>query len=188
MQQEKAIVHIYVTDGCAGFTIGRRIREFVIVAKSFSGVSCADAACDVDLLGDDVIPNLVNGFDIATITCNGRHICHAGIHIGGTDCVPDSFILFYNRFVRLAIGIFPTGISARIQKELGLVEIFLVTCHEIQFNQCHFCYLMSGNQLFLLCSVSDFPADAVSIFDSNIKKITFSRSLIMCNRTFYHVS
>ena len=43
--------------------------------------------------------------------------------------MPHSFILLDDRFMRLAISIFPASVSACIQKEFSLIEVFTVARH-----------------------------------------------------------
>ena len=78
--------------------------------------------------------------------------------------------------------------AALVEEELRLVQVLAVARHDIEFGQGHFGYLMAGHTYQLPLLRTDFTAHAVGITDGNIQKVPFSRSLIMCNRTFYHVS
>ena len=127
MQQEKTVVHVYIADSGAGFTISGQVRQLVVVAECFACMACTDASGYINLFRNDVVPNLVYRFDVAAVSGDGCHICHAGIHIYGTYGMSYGFILFYHRFVCLTIGVFPAGISTGIQEELCLIKILFVS-------------------------------------------------------------
>ena len=126
--------------------------------------------------------------DISRIPCQCGHICHACIHIGGTDSMSHGLILLHYWLVRLTVFIRTGSISALVQKEFGLIQIFLLPCYQAQFGKGHFGNLMSRHTDLLPFARTYLPAYTVGITDSDIKEITFSGSLVMRNSTFYHVS
>ena len=68
---------------------------------------------------------------IRSITRQRRNIGHAGIHISRPDSMSDRLILLDNRFVGLTVFVFSGSITALIQKEFGLIEVFLITDYQI---------------------------------------------------------
>ena len=129
MKQEKTIIHINTADSRTGFAIGGKIGQFVIITESLSLMTGADTTGDVHLLRNNIVPNPVDGLDVRAISRNGSHVCHARIHINSAYGMPHSFILLDDRFMRLAISIFPASVSACIQKEFSLIEVFTVARH-----------------------------------------------------------
>ena len=97
-------------------------------------------------------------------------------------------ILLHYRLVRLTVFICAGGVSTLVQKEFGLIQIFLLPCYQAQFGKGHFGNLMSRHTDLLPFARTYLPAYTVGITDSDIKEITFSGSLVMRNSTFYHVS
>ena len=73
MQQEKTVVHVYIADSGAGFTISGQVRQLVVVAECFACMVCGY----INLFRNDVVPNLVYRFDVAAVSGDGCHICHA---------------------------------------------------------------------------------------------------------------
>ena len=102
--------------------------------------------------------------------------------------MPYRLILFCDGSVSLAVFVFASGVPALIEEELCLIDVLLVTSDQVKFRQRHFCNLMSryGNSLSRF--VSYFAAYTVGVFDGYIQKVPFSRSLIMGNSAFHHVS
>ena len=126
--------------------------------------------------------------DISRVSRQCGYICHTCIHIGSANSMSHSLILFHYRFMRLTVFIRTGSISALVQKEFGLIQIFLLPCYQVQFGKGHFGNLMSRHTDLLSFACTYLPAYTVSITDSDIKEITFSGSLVMRNSTFYHVS
>ena len=77
MQQEKTVVHVYIADSGAGFTISGLVGQLVVVTECFACVTCTDASGYINLFRNDVVPNLVYRFDVAAVSGDGCHICHA---------------------------------------------------------------------------------------------------------------
>ena len=103
MQQEEAVIDIHITDSRTGFAVSRHIRQFVVGSESLAVAGGSDTAGNVEFLAYNVVPNAVDGMYIRCVSCQGCHICHAGIHIGGTHGVSYCFVLFDDRFVCLAV-------------------------------------------------------------------------------------
>ena len=87
--------------------------------------------------------------------------------------------------LRLTVFIRTGSMSALVQKEFGLIQIFLLPCYQAQFGKGHFGNLMSRHTDLLPFARTYLPAYTVGITDSDIKEITFSGSLVMRNSTFY---
>ena len=182
------MIDIDVADGGTGLAIGFGIGQFVVVAERLTIVTCADATGDVVLLSDDVVPDLVDGLQVGTVARDGCHVGHAGIHISGTHGVTHRLVLFDHGLVGLAVGILARGQATTVEEVLGLVEIFTVTCHEVEFHESHLGNLMSGHTIHLPLPKSDLAADTVGIADGDVEEVALARGLIVGNGTFEHVA
>ena len=131
VQEEHPVIDIYVADGRAGLAVSAHVRELVISPEGLAAVRGPDAAGDVKLLGHDVVPDPVDGVDVALVPREGGDIGHAGVHVGGADGVAHGLALLQDRQVRLVVFIPILGLAALIQEELGLVQVLLLTGGEI---------------------------------------------------------
>ena len=147
-----------------------------------------DTAGNIYLLADDILPYLVDSLDVGAVTRNGSHISHTGIHVTSTYGMSHCLFLLQYRLVRLQIDVLACRSAARVEEELGLVEIFLISCHGIEAYQCHFGNLMSGNHTLLSGAFTDILAYAVGITDSYIQEVPLACSLIISHSPFHHVT
>ena len=131
MKQEQAVVDIHITDSRASLAISGHIGQFIVLAKSLPIAGGADTAGNIIFLAHNVVPNTVYGMDISRIPCQCGHICHACIHISGTDSMSHSLILLHYRLVCLTVCICAGGMSALVQKEFGLIQVFLLPRYQI---------------------------------------------------------
>ena len=53
------MVPIHIRDCCACLTVSRHVRQFVVFAEGLAVRGRADAASDVQLLGDDIFPDSI---------------------------------------------------------------------------------------------------------------------------------
>lgn len=126
--------------------------------------------------------------DIGRIAREGCHVGHAGIHVGGAYGVTHGFVLFGYGFVGLAVSISPGGMSALVEEELGLLQIFSVARGKVQACQCHFGNLMTG-YTYQLAFVGPYgTTHTIGITDGNVQKVSFSGGLVVCHGAFDHVS
>ena len=126
MQQEQAVVDIHITDGCTRLAIGAHVRQLVVRAKSLAIAGRPNAARDIHLLLNNVLPDAVDGMNISRVARQGSHIGHSRIHIGGPDCVAHGLVLLHHGFVRLTVTVLDMRLSAVVEQELCLVQIFLL--------------------------------------------------------------
>ncbi len=97
MELEHALVPEDISDGGAGLIIGRGVGQFIVRAKGFAVVAGANAAGEIELLADDIVPNAPNGIDIGLIPRQRRHISHAGVHVDRPYRMTQRFILLNHR-------------------------------------------------------------------------------------------
>ena len=97
-------------------------------------------------------------------------------------------VLLDHGLVGLAVGILARGQATTVEEVLGLVEIFTVTCHEVEFHESHLGNLVSGHTIYLPLPQSDLAADAVGIADGDVEEVALARGLIVGNGTFEHVA
>ena len=76
VEEEHPVVYIYVSDGGAGLAICRHVRKLVVVAEGLAGVGGTDTSGDVHLLGNDVLPDAVDGVDVALVSGEGGYVSH----------------------------------------------------------------------------------------------------------------
>ena len=102
--------------------------------------------------------------------------------------MPYSLILLNHRFVSLAIFVGAGCVAALVEEIFGLVEIFLVACHEVELGKSHLCNLMARNAGNLVRTIANLAANTVGIFDCDVEEISLSCGLIVCYRAFHHVA
>ena len=100
----------------------------------------------------------------------------------------DRFVLLNDGYMGLTVQVFAGSISAFVKKEFGLTEVFLISCHQVQFCQGHFGYLVAWHGNHLSGTLSYLSADTICITYGNIQECPFSGSLVMSNGSFHHVS
>ena len=131
MKQEQAVVDIHITDSRASLTISGHIGQFIVLAKSLPIAGGADTAGNIIFLAHNVVPDTVDGMDISRIPCQCGYICHTCIHIGSANSMSHSLILLHYRLVRLTVCICAGGMSALVQKEFCLIQVFLLPRYQI---------------------------------------------------------
>ncbi len=67
VEQEQAVVHIYIADGRAGLTVGAHVGQLVIGTESLAVGSSTDASRDIELFAHDVVPNIVDSPNIGGV-------------------------------------------------------------------------------------------------------------------------
>ena len=88
----------------------------------------------------------------------------------------------------LAVLIRAFGAAALVEEELGLVEVFLVACNQIEFSQCHLGNLMTGHTLQLIFIRTNGFADAIGITDGDVEEIALACGLIVGDGALDHVT
>ena len=187
MEQEQAVVDIDIADGGASLAIGAHVGQLVVFAKRLAVGSGADAAGDIEFLADDVVPDAVDGVDVRLVARQGSHVGHARIHVGSPHGVPHRLVLFHNGLVCLRIVVGDGGLAPIVEEELGLVEVFLLSRHQIEFGKRHLCNLVSRHDTSLSRLGTHFAAHAVGIADGDVEKLARARGLIVGDGTFHHV-
>ena len=188
MKQEQTIVHINIANGSTSLAVGTHIRQFVVLAKGLTIRGSTNTTSDIEFLGYDIIPDGIDSMDIVLIACERSHIGHTGIHIGSTNSMTYSLILFDDWLMSLGILMYDGGLATIIEEELSLIEIFLITCYQIEFSKGHLCNLMTRYYTSLTRIRANFLADHIRITDGNIEELTASSSLIMGDGTFNHMA
>ena len=125
--------------------------------------------------------------DIGRVPRQGRHVRHAGIHIRGPHGVSHGFVLLHHGFVRLAVLVAAGSVSALVEEELGLIQVFPVARHEIEPCQGHLRNLMAGYPHQLPLARPDLAAHAVGIPDGDVQEVAFARGLVVGDGPLHHV-
>ena len=131
MEQEQAIVDIYITNGGACLAICRHIWQFIVLAEGLSGGCRTNTSSDVHLLAHNVFPYTVDGLDVRLVASKGSHISHTGIHICGTHGVSHSLILLKHWQVTLTVLALKLRLSAIVEQELCFIKVFLLASQHI---------------------------------------------------------
>ena len=58
-------------------------------------------ACNIVLLGYDVLVDGINGLQVVLVACQGCYVSHTGIHIACTDGMSPGLLLLCDGFVTL---------------------------------------------------------------------------------------
>ena len=188
VKQEESVVHIHITNGGTGLAVCTHIGQFVVLAEGLAIRSGADTASDIELFGDDIVPDGIDGLDIVFVTCEGGYIGHTCIHIGSTNGMSYGFVLLDDGLMSLRIVMYDGGLTTVIEEELSFVEIFLFASNKIQFGKCHLCDLMPRNHTSLTRVRADLTADTVGITDGDVEELTAACGLIVGDSTFHHVA
>ena len=189
VEQELPVVPVNVADLGAGFAVGGHVRQFVVVAEPLAVAACADSACYVELLGDDVLPDPVDGFGELGVAHQRGDVGHARIHIDRADGVPDGFVLFENGFVvlgvfvpepqalacGLALGV--ARVAAGFEEELGELDILFVAGHAIELGEAHFDDLVAGRRDVLV--PAEGIANEVGALEGDIQQRALAGGLVM---------
>ena len=99
----------------AGLAVGV-VAQRVVRAESLGGLAAADAAGDVVLLVDDVVPERRDGALVIEIVGLGGDVGHARVAVDGPHGVADGLILLDDRHVALVVF---AAVLAAVEQELG---------------------------------------------------------------------
>ena len=188
VQEEHPVVHIHIADGGAGLAVGGHVREFVVLPEGLAHIRRADAAGDIQLLGNDVLPDAVDRVDVAPVAREGGHVRHAGVHVSCADSVAHGLVLFQHRNMRLVVRVVVAGLSALVQEELGLIQELLLAGGEVQLRKGHFRNLVAGNHAGLARAGAHFTDDAVRIADGDVQEVAFAGGLPVRHGPLHHVA
>src|SRR5438034_519666 len=107
MKQEQPEIPISVGNSSAGFAVGAQVGELVIAPKSFSSSERANAAGQVELLPNDILPNGIDGVQVALVARESGDIRHAAVEVARPHGMADGFSLFHRLHARLMIIVPP---------------------------------------------------------------------------------
>ncbi len=96
------------------------VAQRVVRPEAFRGLAAADAAGDIVLLVDHVVPQRRDRALVVDIAGFRGDIGHAGIEVGGAHGVADGFVLLDRRQVALVVFL---AAPARIEQEAGQRDI-----------------------------------------------------------------
>ena len=188
MEQEQTVVDVDIADGGTRLAVGAHIGQLVVLAEGLARGRGTDAAGDVEFLGDDVAPDIVDGVDVGLVTRQGRHVGHARIHIGGTHGVTHGLVLLGDGLVALGILLLDGGLATVVEQELGKVEIALLAGGQVEARHGHLGYLVTGHDTQLSGTGADLAAGHIGIAAGNVEELTFAGSLPVGHGTLHHVA
>ena len=93
------------TDRSAGLCVGSIVRKIIIKGKGLSHVCTTDAAGDIELFLNHIVPESTAGIKQAVIFCQSGDIRHAGVEINGAHGMADRLVLLSYREMGLIVGI-----------------------------------------------------------------------------------
>ena len=119
LEQEQAMVPEVHADRRAGFVVGGHVRQLVRLPERFAAARRADAAGEIELAGDEVIPDALAGGAHRLIAGDRGDVGHARVHVDGAHRVADRLALLDHLQLRLVvveaarIGALALGIRTR---------------------------------------------------------------------------
>ncbi len=130
----------------AGLVVSGHVRQLERLAERLAAARRADAAGQVQLARNQVLPDAPAGGTHGLVTGDRGDVGHAGIHVDGADRVAHRLGLFDHLQVRLVVGQ-PARVgllagrirtwTALVEQEFGEAEVRLLTGHAIQPDQRH---------------------------------------------------
>ena len=141
------MVPVVVADGGAGLVVGAHVGQLVVEPEGLARAGGADAAREVELLAHDVVPDPVERVDVGLVAGERGHVGHARVHVGRAHRVADRLVLLDHLLVRLVV--LPARAlravrPARVEQELGEVQVALVAGHAVELDQAHLGDLVPG--------------------------------------------
>ena len=188
MEQEQSIVHIHVADSRTSLAVGAHVGQFVVGSEGLTVVRGADTASDIEFLGDDIVPDGIDGLDVVLVACECSHISHTGIHIGSTDGVTYGLVLFDDGLVSLRVVVCDGRLAAIVEQELGKVKIALLSCGQVKTGHSHLSNLMAWYDTHLPWIRSNLLTCHVGITAGDVEELTLTRCLPIGYGTLYHVT
>ena len=98
------------------------MSQRVIGTESFGCLAAADAACDIVLAIDDVVPQRHDGTLVVDVACFHGHIGHGGIGVGSAHRVSHCFVLLSDRHVALVVF---AAVVAAVEQEFGQRDVLV---------------------------------------------------------------
>ena len=148
VQQEQAVVPVVVADGGAGLVVGAQVGQLVVEAEGLARAGGADAAGEVELAADHVVPDAVHGVDVLLLARERGHVGHARVHVGGAHGVADRLALVHHllRATGCTCGPRPSALvrAALVQQELREDQVAHVAGHPVELDQAHLGDLVAG--------------------------------------------
>src|SRR5437879_6378951 len=184
MKQKKALVPVSIGNRGAGLAVSAHVRKKVVGTECFPAAYRADSAGDVEFFADSVVPNGINGAQVAFVSGKSGDIGHPAIKVAGAHRVSDGFSLVHRLNAGLVVVI-PSG-PAHVQKELCEVEVATITRHSVEFHQPHFDNLVAGPNMEFFRPES--VTKKVRLFGCDSQEVGFASSLVMRGGSFEEVA
>ena len=202
MHQEHALVPESVRDCGAGFEIRFLVGQVVVVTKSFAGPTKGfvgviymaigtDAAVQMELPRDDVLPNCVDGLHVRRIARQGGDVCHAAVEIAGADGMPDGFgllqdgpVVLESRAPRAPQVLAP----AQVEQRLCERKVAAFAGGAIELAQGELYLFVPGRILDLRGSEAEGPVYEVCASNRDVEKRTLASDLEIGDGGLVHVS
>ncbi len=152
LEQEQALVPVVVADRGAGLVVGLQVRQLVGLAEALEAAGRADAAGQVQLAGNQVLPDPLARLAHFLVARQRGDVSHPRIHVRGADRVADRLGLIDDLRLRLVVGQ-AAGIrslarrkrtgTALVEQELREAQILFVPRHAVQADESHLGDLMT---------------------------------------------
>ena len=203
---EHAVRPEHQADRRAGLRIGALVGQIVVVGKALVGCRGSDAAGDVHLLGDEVVPERFEGLGQRVVAVLGGDVRHSRIEIHGAHGMPDDLLLVANRLMRLVVVVGPedeilriaavalsldveiVGFGATLVDEiLGQVHVLLLAGGAGELDQCQLDFFMSAIAGDLVRTMAELVDDVVDIAAHDVHQLALSGGLIVGDRAFDQV-
>lgn len=177
------------TDGGTGFAVRVVVRQIVVGAEAFVVFPRADAAGEVEMPGDEMIPE-----PVARVTEIGQ--CAVEIH--RADGVASDFGLSADRLMCLIVavvlaipilGTFTAGTgflievvrlpAAFVDEVAGEIEVATFAGSAMEFDQSEFDFFVAAVAAFLAGTASEYFRDVISVPAKSLEEFALAGRFVM---------
>ena len=151
-------------------------------------MACTDTAGEVVFVGDDVVPDAVDGIDVGLFAGERGDIGHAGIHITGAHGVSYGLVLLHDGLMALAVEVVAGCLAPVVEEVLGEVEILLLAGEDIEAGKRHLGNLVAGHDVGLSLAAAYLTEAALGITLGDVEELAAARGLEVGTGGIDHVA
>ena len=188
VQERQPVVPERDADRGARLAVGVVVRQVILAGETLPVALHADAAGDVHLISDDVLPQPLHGVDVPRIAVKRGQIGHRTVEVQKTDRVTDRLRLLGDRQVVLAILAeepVRLGLSVLVDEEPGQLQVAVFAGRPPELDQGQLDLFMPGHGVPLAG-----PEDGVDVIGEpagHVEKRPLVRGAEMGDRGLEHV-
>ncbi len=177
VEQEHAVVPVDVSDRGAGLAVGAHVGQGVTRPEALVAPGSADPAGQVELAPGHVLPQPVDRLDVGSISGQGGHVGHAGVHVRRPHGVSDGFGLLGHGGVVLVV--LPPQLpaaqrpAAHVEKVLRQPQPALITGDPAEPHQAHLDHLVA--RWFLVEAGTEHGVEQFGVLQGDVEQVPFAR-------------